>query len=116
MPITSFARPRSDYGVARHLVFLFELAYFLAVQQQLAVAAFGVVIVGAIEILGYIHVFDPHFAVVDVAERVDQRRLSESDALDFGAGQNDAGGEGVANGIIECSPAVFYINFFEFHN
>ena len=66
-----------------------------AVQQQLALAAGGVVGPGALGVLGDVHVAQPGLAVVDVHETVDERRASLAQGLDLGALQDESGLEDV---------------------
>lgn len=92
-----------------------EAGYLLAVEQQFAVTASGVVVVCAVEVFLYIHVFHPHLAVVDVAERVGKACLTQAYRLYFGTGEHYAGCESLDDFIVECGSAVFYIYFFEIH-
>ena len=73
------------------------------------------VVVCAVEIFGDIHVFDPHLPVVDVTKGIDQRGFPLAYRFYLRAGQYESGGEGVADGVVECRTAVFYVDFLEFH-
>ena len=57
----------------------FRVSRFLFVEQEFAVATGGVVVVSAVEIFGYIHVFDPYLALVDIAECVGERSFALTD-------------------------------------
>lgn len=83
-----------------------QVAYLLFVEQQLAVAACSMVVVGTLRILRDIHVLDPHLSVVDEAESVYERGLSLADALDFRARQRDACGVGVDDFVVEGGASV----------
>lgn len=116
--ITAFADEQSqrNYREAGLFARLFKLSQFFAGKQEFAVAAFGVVVIGAVEIFGDIHVLDPRLSVVDVAERVGQRGFALAYGFDFRPGQHKAGRECVGNGVVECGTPVFYVYFFEFHS
>ena len=85
-------------------------AYFLAVEQQLAVAMGGVVVVGAIAVLGNVHAFHPNLAVNDHAIGVGQAAFALTDGLDFGARQDDARSEGLDDLIVERRLAVLDVD------
>ena len=96
-----------EAGVARGAEQLVQL--FLG-EEELAVAAGGVVVVGAVEVFGDVHVLDPEFAVGKVAEGVDQAGFALADGFYLGAGQYDAGGVGVQQFVVEGGAAVLYVD------
>ena len=63
---------------------------FPAVQQKLAVASCGVIIIGAVEILGDVHVLHPDFTTKDDTIGIDETGLAETDAFDFRSGKDKA--------------------------
>lgn len=67
------------------------------------------VIVCPVEIFGHIHIFDPQFALLHNAERVDQARFSQADRFDLRAGQHDPCRKRVEQLIIESRPLVLYL-------
>jgi len=85
-------------------------AYFLAVQEQLAVTVGAVVIVGAVAVLGDIHALDPDFTVDDHAIGIGQATLALTDGLDLGTGEHDARGKGLDNLVVERRLAVLDID------
>ena len=70
--------------------FLLQGVYFLAVEQQFAVAPGGVVIVRAEIVFGDVGILHPQFAIVDVAKSIHQAGFSGTDAFYFGAGKDYA--------------------------
>lgn len=101
-----------EAGVARGTEELVQL--FLG-EEELAVAAGGVIVVGAVEVFSDVHVLDPQLAVGKVAEGVDQAGFALADGFYLGAGQDDAGGVGVQQFVVEGGAAVLYVNGGLFH-
>ena len=77
-----------DDGESGILERLLQAVNLAAVEQQLAVAAGGVVVVGAVEVLGDVHVLHPNLAAKDGAVGVHEAGLAQADALDFRARQH----------------------------
>src|SRR5215217_7125764 len=71
-----------------------------AVHEHLALAARGVVGPGALHVLGDVDVLQPHLAVVDRREPVDQRGAAGTQALHLGAGQREADLVGVEDRVV----------------
>ena len=63
---------------------------FFLVEQELTIAARGVIVVGTARVFSDVHVLHPDFAVVDEAKGIDQRGFAVTDAFDLCAGQYDA--------------------------
>ena len=63
---------------------------FFLVEQEFAIAARGVIVVGSARVFSDVHVFHPDFAIVDEAKGIDQRGFTVTDAFDLCAGQYDA--------------------------
>ena len=62
----------------------------IAVQQQFAIPLRGVIGVGAEGVLGDVRIAQPHLAVIDGGERVDQGSTSGTQRFHFSAGQHHA--------------------------
>lgn len=108
-------KPDGDNSVARLLGRLGDTVDFLALQQQLAVAMCGVVVVRAETVFSYIHVLHPHFMVLNHAEGVGESGLALTYRFDFGPGKHYTGGEGLVEQIVETGPAVLYVDVVSFH-
>ena len=89
---------------------LLQRAYLLLVQQQLTVAARLVVVVRAIEIGRNVHALHPNLAVVNVAERIYQRCLTQTDGLYLRARKHHARRVGVNDKVVKLRPLVLYYN------
>ncbi len=83
---------------------------FLAVEQELAVASRGVVVVRAEAVFGDVHVLHPDFAVVDVAIGIHEAGFSGADAFHLSAGEHYAGGVSVDHKIVELGSAVLDVD------
>src|SRR6476646_5159638 len=70
------------------------------VHEHLALAPRGVVGPGALHVLGDVHVLQPHLAVVDRGEPVDERGTAGTEALDLGAGQRETDLVGVEDRVV----------------
>lgn len=99
----------------RLLLRLVQLTDFLAIKKQLALAALGVVVVGAVEELGDVHILHPDLAVVDITISVHKTGLAQADALYLRAGEHYAGRESVRDGIVKPCAAVFDVYFLKSH-
>src|SRR6478736_3982684 len=77
-----------------------------AVQEQLALAAGGVVVPRAVEVLGDVDVLEVELVAGEHREAVDQRRPPHPQRLDLGAGEHDAGLEGVVDEVVVSGLAV----------
>lgn len=80
------------------------------VAEELAFAAFDVVVVSAQLVLGDVHAFHPQFPVVEVAIGVDKAGFTCADRLDFRSREHDSGGIFFQEFIIEGGSFVFYID------
>ena len=87
-----------------------DVAYFLAVQQELTVTVGRVVVVGAVRVLGNVHVLDPDLAIDNHAIGVGQATLALTDGLDLGSGEHNASSECLDDLVIECGLAVLDID------
>ena len=99
-----------DNGDTRLLGVAGDATYFLAVEQQLAVAMCGVVVVGTVTVLGNIHVLDPNLTIDDHAIGIGQAALALTDGLDFGAREHNARSERLDNLIVERCLAVLDVD------
>lgn len=70
-------------GESAFLRLAFEFDKFFVLQQELAVAAFNMVVVGAQFVLGNVHPFYPQFPVVEIAVGVDEAGFPGTDGFDF---------------------------------
>ena len=96
-----------------------NVADFLAVQQQFTVAVGGVVIVGAVAVLGNIHVLNPDLTVDDHAVGIRQATLTLADRLNLGPREHDTGGERLDNLVVERRLTVLdmpSVRYFLFNN
>ena len=89
-----------------------HLAYLLAVEQELAVATLHVVVVGALLVLGNIHVLYPYFATDDVAIGINEARFSLADALYLRTSQDNACGIFVQEQVVKLCPLVLDVYVF----
>ncbi len=105
-----------DYGVASFLAALVETTYLALSEQELAVAARGVIVVRAVEVFGNIHVFDPHLASVDDAIGIGQRGLSLTYRLDLSARQHYAGRKRLGDSVVKSSSTILYVNVLGLHS
>ena len=87
-----------------------DAAYFLAVEQQLAVTMGSVVVIGTVTVLGNVHVLDPNLTIDDHTIGIGQAALALTDGLDFGAREHNARSERLDNLIVERRLAVFDID------
>ena len=78
----------------------------LPVQQQLALAPRLVVGPGALGVLRDVHAGQPHLAVADVREAVDQRGVPRAQRLDLGAGEHQPGLVDVVDVVVVARLAV----------
>ena len=79
----------------------FQLSDFTFRQQQLAVTLGFWVGVRAIEIRTDVHSFNPYFAMINVAEGINQRCLTQANGLDFRTREHDAGGISINEKILK---------------
>src|SRR6476620_6890672 len=77
-----------------------------AVQEQLALAAGGVVVPRAVEVLGDVDVLEVELVAGEHREAVDERCPPHPQRLHLGAGQDDARLEGVADEVVVSGLAV----------
>ena len=66
------------------------------------------VVVGAEEVFGHIHILHPHLAVLDDGEGVHKAGLAQADGLDLCARQYKAGGEGLEQLVVERGALILY--------
>ena len=85
------------------------LEEFIAIEQQFAVALWGVVITRTPTILGHVHATNPHLATLKVAVAIRQRGLAQTNRLDLGAHQHDTCDELLEDLVIEGGTFVSYI-------
>ena len=97
-------------GVARLFGSRSQLGNFALRKQQFAVALQFMVIVGTIEIGRDIHALHPQFAIDNGAVGVDQRSLTQTDALDFCTRKDNAGSELLDKEILKRGLLVFYLD------
>ena len=64
---------------------------------------------------GNVHILYPKFATYEIAIRIHQARLAQTDGLDFRSRQHNACRVGFDEFIIKRSPLVLYINRCRFH-
>jgi hypothetical protein len=83
-----------------------ELVDLPPVQQKLAGAFRGVVEASTLQVFGDVGVDEPDFAAAGVGIGLCDRGLPLAQRFHFGAGQCDAGFEGLANLVVEARPAV----------
>ncbi len=92
---------------ARTLGSILQFVDFFSIQQKLSVSPGSMIIVGAIEILGNVHVLYPHFSSNNEAICVDQAGLSQAYALYFSACEYDARREFVHQEVVKLGLTVF---------
>lgn len=97
-------------GEARRLAVLLNIANLLLVEQKFAVASGSMVVVAAEVVRGNIHIFDPHLAVKNEAERVDERSLPGAYAFDLCTGKDDARHPAVNDEVIMFGTLVLDVN------
>ena len=83
-----------------------ELVDLPLVQQQPARPLRGVVEAAALQVFRDVGVDQPELAAAGVGVGLRDRRLAAAQRLDLGAGQRDAGLEGLADLVVETRPAV----------
>ncbi len=113
-PVLVDEEQRGHYGEAGTLGGLLQAVDLAAVEEQLAVAARSVVVVGAVEILRDVHVLNPHLAADDDAVGVHEAGLAQTDALDLRAGKDEACGVFVHQVVVELRFAVLDVDGFLF--
>src|SRR3954452_19064882 len=89
-----------DQGETALLGLADELLDLGAVHEHLALAARGVVRPGALRVLRDVHVLQPHLAVVDGGEAVDERGTAGPQALHLRAGEHQAHLVGVEDRVV----------------
>ena len=87
-----------------------DAAYFLAVEQQLTVAMGRVVVIGAVRILGNVHVLNPDLATDDHAIGIGQTALALANGLNLGTGEHDTCSEGLDYLVIKGRLAVLDVD------
>src|ERR671927_247708 len=97
-PNSSYATPRTSAVPSRTA--RRPSRYRGAVHEHLALATRGVVRPGALRVLGDVHVLQPHLAVVDGGEAVDERGTAGAQALHLGAGEHQAHLVGVEDRVV----------------
>ena len=83
---------------------------FLAVEQQLALAARQMVVVRTAVVFGDIHVLHPHLTVVDIAKRVHEACLAGTYAFNLCARKHDARSVFVHHEKVVLGALVFYVD------
>lgn len=91
-----------------------EFVQLLAVEQELAVTLWDVVVAGTPIIFGDVHTSNPQFVLLEVAVTVDQRGLAEADRFNLGTHQNNTGDILLEYLVVECSTLVADIYLFYF--
>ena len=99
-----------DDGEAGALGALLEAMDLTAIEEEFAVTAGGVVVVGAVEVLGDIHVLDPNFTANDGTISIHQTGLTKADALDFGASEDESCGVFLHQVIVKLGLAVLDVD------
>ena len=79
---------------------------FFLVEQELAIATRGVIVVGTARVFSDVHVLHPDFSVVDETKGIDQRGFTVTDAFDLCAGQYDARHKLVDHLVVEGGALV----------
>ena len=104
-----YEKPERHDGESGLFAVFLKFHYLLAVKQELAVAAFGVVVVSAVKIFGDIHVFYPDLSVVDITECIDKACLTQAYRLYFSAGKHKSCSKCVGNRVVKiCAAVVFF--------
>ena len=93
---------------------LLHLANLLAVKEKLAVSALHMVVIGALIVLGNIHVLHPDLASNDVTIGIHKACLALADALYLCTRQHDACRVFIQKQIVELGTLVLDINVFPF--
>ena len=86
------------------------MANLLLIKEKFAVAPQLVAIVRAKAIFCHIHIFDPHFAIIDEAKRIYETGFSEANTFNFRPRQYDAGRQSVNYEIIVLRTLVFDVD------
>ena len=97
-------------GVTRLFGSRSQLGNLALRKQQFAVALQFMVVVGTIEIGRDIHALHPQFAIDDGAIGVNQRSLTQTDALDFRTRKDNASSELLDKEILKRGLLVFYLD------
>ena len=97
-------------GVTRLLGSRSQLGNFTFGKQQLAVTLQFMVVVGTIEIGRDIHALHPQLAIDDGAIGVNQRSLTQTDALNLRTRKDYAGGNSLDEEIFKRGFLVLYVN------
>ena len=69
-----------------------------------------VVIVGAVAVLGNIHILDPDLAIDDHALGISQAALAQTNGFDLGSREDNTGSEGLNDLVVERRLAVLDID------
>ena len=86
------------------------MADLLLIKEKFAVAPQLVAIVRTKAIFCHIHIFDPHFAIIDEAKRIYEAGFSEANTFNFRPRQYDAGRQSVNYEIIVLRTLVFDVD------
>jgi len=98
-----------DDGEAGVLALGGKFAELLLGEQQLAVAAGVVVVVGAVEILGYVHAFYPELTVYECAVAVGQAGFGVTDGFYLRSREHNAGCPGIKQLVVKRGALVLYV-------
>ena len=96
---------RND-GVSRCERIVLQRTDFFLVEQELAIATRGMIVVGTARVFSDVHVLHPDFSVVDETKGIDQRGFTVTDAFDLCAGQYDARHKLVDHLVVEGGALV----------
>ena len=96
---------RND-GVSGSERIILQRTDFFLVEQELAIATRGVIVVGTARVFSDVHVLHPDFSVVDETKGIDQRGFTVTDAFDLCAGQYDARHKLVDHLVVEGGALV----------
>ena len=97
-------------GEALFLNFVLQLAQLACVEEQLAVAFWVVVVVGALGVFGNVHSNDKQLVAFEAAIRIRQARLAATDGLDLRPRQHDARRQRLHEEILEGGALVLYFD------
>ena len=101
--------PGGDDGESGILALGGKFAELLLGEQQFAVAAGVVVVVGAVEILGYVHAFYPELTVYECAVAVGQAGFAFTDGFYLCSGEHNAGCPGIKQLVVKRGALVLYV-------
>ena len=77
------------------------------------------VVIGAIEVFGYVHILHPQLSPMEVAIGINQTAFAQSERFDLGTDQYNARRVNVQNLVIESGTFVLYediLLYFLFHS